>query len=407
MKVLVADQFEKEGLDGLKQAGCEVIYEPKLDGDALRDAIARTNCVVLVVRGTKVTEPMLSAGAALSVVVRAGAGYNTIDVESASRRSILVANCPGKNAVAVAELTFGLILALDRRIPDAVADLRAGKWNKKVYQQAKGLKDRTLGIIGLGQIGEAVAARARAFEMHLAAWSRSLTEEKAESLGILRCETPEDVAARCDVLTVHLAAAAQTKGIINASVLSQLKQGAYFINTARADVVDPKALTVAIAERGLRVGLDVFSDEPSGGEADYHAAILQAGGVIYGTHHIGASTEQAQLAIAAETVRIVREYMRTGHVANCVNINEKSRARYVVVVRHRNRPGVLAHTLNEISHAGVNVEEMENIICEGGDAACANIKLAAPLPSAVMERIAQGNSNILGMTSHRLADERG
>lgn len=403
MKVLVADQFEKEGLDGLKQAGCEVIYEPKLDGDALRDAIARTNCVVLVVRGTKVTEPMLSAGAALSVVVRAGAGYNTIDVESASRRSILVANCPGKNAVAVAELTFGLILALDRRIPDAVADLRAGKWNKKVYQQAKGLKDRTLGIIGLGQIGEAVAARARAFEMHLAAWSRSLTEEKAESLGILRCETPEDVAARCDVLTVHLAAAAQTKGIINASVLSQLKQGAYFINTARADVVDPKALTVAIAERGLRVGLDVFSDEPSGGEADYHAAILQAGGVIYGTHHIGASTEQAQLAIAAETVRIVREYMRTGHVANCVNINEKSRARYVVVVRHRNRPGVLAHTLNEISHANVNVEEMENVICAGAESACAQIKLASPLSQEAIDRIRKGNEHVLGVTFAEVA----
>lgn len=403
MKVLVADQFEKEGLDGLKQAGCEVMYEPKLDGDALRDAIARTNCVVLVVRGTKVTEAMLSAGAALSVVVRAGAGYNTIDVESASRRSILVANCPGKNAVAVAELTFGLILALDRRIPDAVADLRAGKWNKKLYQQAKGLKDRTLGIIGLGQIGEAVAARARAFEMHVAAWSRSLTEEKAESLGILRCETPEDVAARCDVLTVHLAAAAQTKGIINASVLSQLKQGAYFINTARADVVDPKALTVAIAERGLRVGLDVFSDEPSGGEADYRAAILQAGGVIYGTHHIGASTEQAQLAIAAETVRIVREYMRTGHVANCVNINEKSRARYVVVVRHRNRPGVLAHTLNEISHANVNVEEMENVICAGAESACAQIKLASPLPQEAIDRIRKGNEHVLGVTFAEVA----
>jgi len=398
MKVLVADQFEKEGLDGLKQAGCEVVYEPKLDGDALRDAIARTNCVVLIVRGTKVTEPMLSAGAALSVVVRAGAGYNTIDVEAASRRSVLIANCPGKNAVAVAELTFGLILALDRRIPDSVADLRAGKWNKKLYQQANGLKDRTLGIIGLGQIGEAVAHRAKAFEMHVVAWSRSLTDEKAEQLGIVRCESPEDVAARSDVLTVHLAAAAQTKGLINASVLNQLKQGAYLVNTARADVVDHKALAVAIVERGLRVGLDVFPDEPAGGEAEYRAAILQAGGVVYGTHHIGASTEQAQLAIAAETVRIVREYLRTGHVANCVNINEKSRARYVVVVRHRNRPGVLAHTLNEISQAGVNVEEMENVICAGAESACAQIKLSSPLSQAAIDRIRKGNEHVLGVT---------
>lgn len=398
MKVLIADAFETEGVDELRRAGCEVVHEPKLDGDALRDAIARTNCVVLIVRGTKVTEPMLSAGAALSVVVRAGAGYNTIDVEAASRRSVLIANCPGKNAVAVAELTFGLIVALDRRIAEGVADLRAGKWNKKLYSTARGLKDRTLGIIGMGQIGEAVARRARAFEMGVAAWSRSLNDERAEHLGVMRCHIPEDVAACSDVLSIHLAAAPETKGLVNAAVLNRLKPGSYLINTSRADVLDHKALAVAIAERGLRVGLDVYPDEPAGGEADYRAAILQAGGVVYGTHHIGASTEQAQLAIAAETVRIVREYMRTGHVANCVNINEKSRARYVVVVRHRNRPGVLAHTLNEISQAGVNVEEMENVICAGAESACAQIKLSSPLPQDAIDRIRKGNEHVLGVT---------
>ncbi len=398
MKVLIADSFETDGVEELRRAGCDVFYEPKLDGDPLRDAVARTNCAVLIVRSTTVTEPMLSAGAALSIVVRAGAGYNTIDVAAASRRSILVANCPGKNAVAVAELTFGLILALDRRIADNVADLRNGKWNKKLYSQARGLKDRTLGIVGMGPIGEAVARRARAFEMGVAAWSRSLTDERAEQLGLLRCHSPADVAACCDILSIHLAATPETKGIISAQVLNRLRNGAYVINTSRAEVLDYEALATAVAQKDLRVGLDVFPEEPSAGEAEFHASIVNCGGVVYGTHHIGASTEQAQSAIAAETVRIVKEYMRTGRVENCVNLCERSRARYVVVVRHRNRPGVLAHTLNEISHAGVNVEEMENVICAGAESACAQIKLAAPLPQEALDRIRKGNEHVLGVT---------
>jgi len=398
MRVLIADQFESEGIEELRRAGCEVTYEPKLDSDSLRDAIARTGCVVLVVRGTKVTEPMLSAGNALSVVVRAGAGYNTIDVAAASLRSILVANCPGKNAVAVAELTLGLILALDRRLVESSVDLQNGKWNKKLYSEARGLKDRTLGIVGLGEIGQAVARRAKAFEMSVVAWSRSLTEERAEELGVMPCHSPADVASCCDILTIHLAAAPETKGIINASVLNRLAPGSYVINTARADVMDYKALAVAVTERGLRVGLDVYPDEPASGETAFNAAILKAGGVVCGTHHIGASTDQAQNAIGQETVRIVREYMRTGHVANCVNLCEKSRARYVVVVRHRNRPGVLAHTLNEIGNAGVNVEEMENVICAGAESACAQIKLAGPLPDDCIARIRSGNEHVLGVS---------
>jgi len=398
MKVLIADEFETQGIEELRRAGCEVAYEPTLEGAALREAIARTNCVVLIVRGTKVTEPMLNAGGALSVVVRAGAGFNTIDVAAASQRSILVANCPGKNAVAVAELTFGLILALDRRLVESSLDLQNGKWNKKLYSEARGLKDRTLGIVGLGQIGQAVARRAKAFEMSVVAWSRSLTEERAEALGVMPCHSPADVASCCDILTIHLAAAPETKGIIDASVLNRLAPGSYVINTARADVMDYKALAVAVAERGLRVGLDVFPDEPSSGEAAFATAIVQAGGVFCGTHHIGASTDQAQNAIAQETVRIVKEYMRTGHVANCVNLCEKSRARYVVVVRHRNRPGVLAHTLNEIGNAGVNVEEMENVICAGAESACAQIKLAGPLPAECLARIRSGNEHVLGVS---------
>src|SRR6476619_6724860 len=197
MKILIADKFEQSGTDGLKAAGCEVVSDPDLKDDALREAIAATGADVLVVRGTKVTSAMLDAGR-LSLVVRAGAGYNTIDVAAASKRGIYVSNCPGKNSIAVAELAFALILALDRRIVDNVVALRRGEWNKKEFSKARGLFGRTLGLIGVGKIGQEMIARAHAFGMPVIAWSRSLTPERAVELNVIYKESPVDVAAAAD-----------------------------------------------------------------------------------------------------------------------------------------------------------------------------------------------------------------
>ncbi len=171
MKVLVADPFEPSGLDGLAAAGFDVVFDPGLKDDSLADALAKTHAEVLVVRSTKVTAAMMDAGD-LALIVRAGAGYNTIDVAAASARGVYVSNCPGKNAIAVAELAFGLILALDRRIPDNVAELRAGRWDKTQFSKAKGLQGRTLGLIGFGSIAQEVARRAQAFGLDLVIWSR-------------------------------------------------------------------------------------------------------------------------------------------------------------------------------------------------------------------------------------------
>src|SRR5712691_1731495 len=171
MKVLIADTFEQSGIDGLKAAGCEVVYQPDLKDDTLTQALRDTAADVLVVRSTAVNAAMLEEGS-LSLVVRAGAGYNTIDVATASTRGIYVSNCPGKNAIAVAELTFALILALDRRVPDNVAELRAGHWNKKEYSKARGLFGRTIGLLGYGAVGQEVATRAIAFGMSVVVWSR-------------------------------------------------------------------------------------------------------------------------------------------------------------------------------------------------------------------------------------------
>ena len=404
MNILIADKFQDSAVEALRQAGCNVEYDGSLDGDALKEAVIKTECAVLVVRSTKVTEDILAASGKLNVVVRAGAGVNTIDTKAASLRSVLVANCPGKNSVAVAELTFGLILALDRRIVDNVRDLSDGTWNKKEYSKARGLKGRTLGVVGLGKIGEAVVKRAKAFEMNVAVWSRSFTPQRAKELDVIFCDSPADVASRSDIFSIHLAAAAETKNIINADVLNRLAPGSYVINTARADVVDYKALEMIMKEKGLRVGLDVYPDEPKAGDKDFKNKALIAGGGVYGTHHIGASTDQAQDAIAQETVRIVNHYMKTGQVENCVNLCAKSPARYVVVVRHRNQPGVLAHALGAIRHAGINVEEMENVICDGAESACAQIKVDSPLPDEVLKLIETGHEHVIGVSEFAVGD---
>src|SRR5579862_1879233 len=266
MRVLVADNFEQSGVDGLKAAGCDVVYQPDLKDDALTKAVGETNADVLVVRGTQVTAPMLEAGS-LSLVVRAGAGYNTIDVATASRRGIYVSNCPGKNAIAVAELAFALLLSLDRRVPDNVADLRAGTWNKKEYSKARGLFGRTLGLLGYGHIGQEMARRAHAFGMPLVVWSRRFAagdmEGRDAAIPMRTLSSPEAVAASCDILSVHLALTPDTRGMVGASVLNRLKHGSYFINTARAEIVDSVALENAAREGRVRVGLDVFAEEPT------------------------------------------------------------------------------------------------------------------------------------------------
>ncbi len=411
MKVLIADKFEQSGIDGLKAAGCEVISDPELKDDALGAAIGTTKADVLVVRSTRVTAPMLDAGR-LSLVVRAGAGYNTIDVVAASKRGIYVSNCPGKNAIAVAELAFALILALDRRVPDNVVELRGGKWNKKEYSNARGLFGKTLGLLGVGSIGQEMIRRAAGFGLNVVLWSRRfageqrpLTEPEARELEVesaLRqvsielAPTPGDVAARADILSVHLALGPETRGLVNGELLGRLKPGSMLINTARGEVMDEAAVAAAVRDRGLRVGLDVFDREPATATGEFVTELASLPGV-YGTHHIGASTEQAQEAIAAETVRIITTYRETGRVPNVVNLSKRTPATHMLVVRHRDRPGVLAHVFDQLRGANLNVQETENIVFEGAEAAVARVNLDGEPSSALCERVKSGNENVLDL----------
>ena len=393
MRILIADKFEQSGRDGLQALGCEISFQPDLKDELLVAAIGKEQPDVIIVRGTKITDAMLAAGP-LKLVVRAGAGYNTIDVVAASRRGIYVSNCPGKNSIAVAELAFALILALDRRIADNVIALRSGEWNKKEFSKARGLFGRTLGLVGVGKIGQEMIPRAKAFGMPVVAWSRSLTSEKAEQWGIERKESPLDVAQSADIVSVHVALKPDTKGMINAEFFSAMRDGSYFINTSRGETVDQSALVDAIHAKGIRAGLDVFALEPTSVVADFEDPIANETRV-YGTHHIGASTDQAQEAIAAETVRIVKSFKETGQVPNVVNLAARTPATHRLVVRHRDRPGVLAQVLDAIKAEQINVQEMENIVFEGAEAAVARINLDKAPSTGTLDQLRAGGADIM------------
>ena len=300
MKILVADAFPKERLADLERLGLAVTHQPDVSAKDLPQAARDAS--VLVVRSKQVTAEVFEAAESLSLVVRAGAGVNTIDVAAASRRGVFVANCPGQNSIAVAELAVGLLLSLDRRIPDNVALLRAGRWDKKTFSEARGLLGRTLGIAGIGSIGREVAARARALGMRVVAWSRTLTETRAEELGVERSPSLLALARESDYLSLHLPLSKETRGIVSRDVLAAMRPGAALVNTARAELVDQAALLEAAREGRIRIGADVFEGEPEKGQAEFDSPLAKLPNV-YGTHHIGASTEQAQEAIAAYAMR--------------------------------------------------------------------------------------------------------
>jgi len=371
MKILIADKLSPKAIAALEKIGADITSSPNLKAEELSEAIGNAN--VLIVRSTKVFAETIETGKSLELIIRAGAGVNNIDLEKASNSGVYVANCPGKNSDAVAELALGHIIACDRRIVDASIDLRSGNWKKKVYQNAAGLKGRTLGIIGLGSIGVALAKLAKGLDMNVIAWSRSLTLDKADKLDLVYCESITEVAANADVVSVHLAMTPDTKHLLNNDFFNKMKDGAIFVNTSRGEIVDTAALRKAIDEKALRVGLDVFENEPGSGIAEFDQVDLA--GLITGTPHIAASTNQASEAIANEVVRIVNSLIKTGKPINVVNSRDKTEDGTILMIRHYNRVGVLASVLDALREAGINVEDMENNIFNGSAAAIASLKL--------------------------------
>lgn len=187
--------------------------------------------------------------------MRAGAGTENIDMAAASAKGVYVTSCPDKNAAAVAELTFGLLLAVDRRIPEQNAALEEGKWNKSAFQNAEGLKGRVFGVVGVGSIGREVIKRAKAFDMRVVAWSRSLTDRRAAKLGVSRVSSLDELIEKCDIISLHVALTAETKHLISAERIARMKQGTIIINTARGAVIDNVALAEALKNGRIQRGL--------------------------------------------------------------------------------------------------------------------------------------------------------
>lgn len=326
-RVLIADKFEDVGVEGLKALGCAVHVDPDLKPETLPDAIRATESDVLVVRSTKVPAAVFEACPDLRCVVRAGAGYDNIDCAAAGRAGVAVCNTPGMNAVAVAELTMGHLITLDRRIGEQTVELRGGRWNKGKYAEARGLKGRTLLVLGLGAIGAEVAKRAQAFGMKVWAQSRSLREETARALGIRLIpytrEALYEALGQVDAVSVHVASTPDTRGLCDARFFEAMQPGSFFVNTSRGDIVDEAALVRAAVQKGIRVGVDVYHDQPGFKSGDWTTRLVEIPGAAL-THHCGASTDQAQVSVAEEVVRVVEALARTGTPLHIVNAEHLS-----------------------------------------------------------------------------------
>ena len=384
MHLLFADKLPERTIDDLEARGHVCVVEPDLSADELPSRIAGFDG--LVVRSTKVKRAVFEAADRLTLVIRAGAGTNTIDTDAAATSGVFVSNVPGRNSAAVAELTMGLLLAIDRRIADNVADLRTGHWDKKKYSKAGGLLGSTMGVIGLGSIGLAVAERAAAFGIEVRSLAKpgrsSYVETRAEELGITMCDSLGELLSSSDIVSLHVPSNADTRRLVDAEFLEQMRPGAILLNTSRGDVIDEKALLEALDAGRLRAGLDVFEDEPGSSKGSWDSPLGRHPNDV-ATHHIGPSTEQAQRAIAAGVTEIVDAFM-AGEARDCVNLEPHRLGSCTLTIRHLDRVGVLAQVLDRLSAAKLNVEHMENHIFRGGEAAVASIDVVGHAPEELL-----------------------
>ncbi len=390
IKILVADKFPDKYIQQMKDLDLEVIYNAKLGEKDLVEAAKEVD--ILVVRSTIVNEETILNSEKLNLIIRAGSGVNNINIAAANKKGIYVTNCPGMNAVAVAELAIGLVISIDRSIPDNVSDFNKGVWNKDKYSKGKGLKGKTLGLIGVGNIGKEVAKRALAFEMNV--YGKDIS--RIEGVPIKDFSEMDQLVPLCDVISIHLPATPQTKGLFNKQMFEFMKDGAYLINTSRHEIVVEDDLFEAIKTKNIRYACDVFKGEPEG-KAGEVSSKLQNNANIYVTHHIGASTEQAQDAVAEETINIIKHYAHSGVIDHWVNRAKITDAHFQLVVKHYDKPGVLAGVLDVIRSGNINIEEIENIIFEGGIAACCTMKLQSAISAELLKKIKE-NTNVISVS---------
>ena len=397
MKVLIADKFQEAYLGELNSLGHKVDLIPDLKAEDLAGKISGYD--VLIVRSTKVKADVMEAADKLSLIIRAGAGVNTIDTKAAAKKGIFVCNTPGKNSIAVAELAFGLMLAIDRKIPDCVIDLKNKTWNKKKYSKADGIKGKTLGIIGFGEIGIAFADRAKAFGMDILVYDPIAQQnqppkmmKRLEDRLFSFCKTTEELLKGSDVVTIHVPSNPHTLGMVNKDFLKHVKPGAILLNTSRGDIVTDEDLIEAMDSKNIRAGLDVYNNECPTATGTFETPLSRHPNV-YGTHHIGASTEQAQNAIALEVIEILKKYKK-GVVLHPVNIEMEPVTKHTMIMRMVDKVGVLASVLAVLKEAEINLQYLETKVFVGGKTQQIVFHLSKCPDVAAVEKL-NGLDNIL------------
>ncbi|HEY0284375.1 MAG TPA: phosphoglycerate dehydrogenase [Vicinamibacterales bacterium] len=389
--------------DGLPASAIEILQQPdwNIDNRQGRPPAELTadlqNADALVVRSaTKVTRAMIDAAPRLRVIARAGTGVDNVDVPAATARGIVVMNAPGANSLSVAELAMGFILSMARNIPAADASMKTSKWEKAKFAGAE-IRSKALGLVGLGRIGQEVAARARAFEMNVIAHDPFIAAEMSATLGV-ELVSLDDLCARADYISLHVPALPSTKHLFNAERFAKCKKGVRIVNTARGELIDEAALADAI-ERGHVAGaaLDVFDPEPP---KDWRLMGLPQ---VIATPHIAASTKEAQEQVGSETAAALRDFLREGIIRNAVNFPSVSLEAY-----KRLRPYLML------------AQSLGSVVAQMGEARISAIgaryygELAAEnnqlLGSAVLEGVLSailGSGNVTPVNARTVATERG
>lgn len=313
MRILVSDSLSEEGIQILKDAGFEVVYKPGLSVEELKKEIADVDGIIIR-SGTKVTKEILESAKRLKVIGRAGTGLDNVDIATANEKGIVVMNVPGGNTLSAAEHTLALLFSLARKIPQANASVKEGKWERKKFMGVE-LNGKILGVIGLGRIGSIVAERALCMKMKVIAYDPYVTPDFASKKGI-ELVSLEELLSRADFITIHTPLTKETYHLLNRDTLSKVKKGSYIINCARGGIIDESALYEALVSGHIAgAALDVFEKEPP----DPDNPLLKLDNVIV-TPHLGASTVEAQKVVAIEIAKQVVDYLLYGIVKNAVNV---------------------------------------------------------------------------------------
>jgi D-3-phosphoglycerate dehydrogenase len=397
MKIVLAEKVSPATLAVFAaEPGWEVRTHDQLP-DGLAAALAEADALV-VRSAVQVDDALLQHAPKLRVIGRAGVGVDNIDTDAATRRGIVVMNTPGANAVAVAELTLCLMIALARRVPAANASMHAGRWEKKSLQGSE-LRGKTLGILGLGRIGLEVAKRARGFGLDLLGVDPFVSAAVARENG-LSLVTLDELFARSDYLTLHVGLTPQTQNIINAKTLATMKKGVRIVNCARGELVDEGALAAALKSGQVAgAALDVLAEEPP-----KNSPFFGLDNVIL-TPHIAGSTNEAQEAVGVQIAMQVREYLKLGVVQNAVNLPSLSHEEYVMLAPYIDMAGRLGSFLAQAGKAAAAGSSIEAIhLVYGGALTEAKTDLVR---NAAIAGLLQGSENANRINAAAIAQERG